>query len=177
VGAADQDGSGAGRQIGLDFELSEQEWPRKFVLSQEREMLGLYVSSHPLDGTQQILERNRDVSIAELLASGRTEGDVRVAGLVSSVDRRINKKTGNPWAIVTIEDLDGSIEVLFFPKVYALHASDLTGDAVVCVAGRLHERDGNLSSFAQDMITLDVSAAPDPPLVIALPHDRVTAPL
>ncbi len=176
-GAADPDGAGAGSQIGLDFELSEQEWPRKFLLSQEREMLGLYVSSHPLDGTQQILERNRDVSIAELLASGRTEGDVRVAGLVSSVDRRINKKTGNPWAIVTVEDLDGSIEVLFFPKVYALHASDLTGDAVVCVAGRLNERDGNLSIFAQDMTTLDVSAASEPPLVIALRQDRVTAAL
>jgi len=173
-GSAEPDGSGAGSHIGLDFQLSEQEWPRKFLLSQEREMLGLYVSSHPLDGAQRILERNRDVSIAELLASGRFEGDVRVAGLISSVDRRINKKTGNPWAIVTIEDLDGSIEVLFFPKVYALYTGELAGDAVVSVAGRLSERDGTVSIFAQNMTLLDVSAASAPPLVIALRQDRVT---
>ncbi|HUK71537.1 MAG TPA: DNA polymerase III subunit alpha [Streptosporangiaceae bacterium] len=166
------------RRIGLDFELSAEEWPRKFLLSQEREMLGLYVSSHPLDGAQRILEGNRDVSIAELLASGRTEGDVKVAGLISSVDRRINKKSGNPWAIVTIEDLDGSIEVLFFPKVYSLYMGELAGDATVCVKGRLNERDGTVSIFAQDLTPLDISSAgpgTGPPLVIALHQDKVSA--
>ena len=164
-------------RIGLDFELSEQEWPRKFLLSQEREMLGLYVSSHPLDGTQRILERNRDLSIAELLASGRTEGDVRVAGLISAVDRRINKKTGSPWAIVTIEDLDASIEVLFFPRVYSLYAGELAGDATVSATGRLNERDGTVSIFAQDLTPLDISSAspgPTPPLVIAVHQNKVT---
>ncbi len=110
--------SGAAPRIGLDFKLTTEEWPRKLLLAQEREMLGLYVSGHPLDGAERILQRNRDAAVAELLASGRTEGDVQVAGIIVSVDRRINKKSGNPWAIVTIEDLDGAVECLFFPKTY-----------------------------------------------------------
>jgi DNA polymerase-3 subunit alpha len=168
----------AGQRIGLDFELSAEEWPRKFLLSQEREMLGLYVSSHPLDGAQRILERNRDVSIAELLASGRTEGDVTVAGLISAVDRRINKKSGNPWAIVTLEDLDAAIEVLFFPKVYSLYTGELAGDTAASIKGRLNERDGTVSIFAQDMTPLDISSAgavTGPPLVIAVHQDKITA--
>src|SRR6185437_1702598 len=86
-------------KIGLDFHLTAEEWPRKLLLASEREMLGLYVSGHPLDGAERVLQRNRDTSIAELLASGRTEGDARIAGIIVSVDRRINKKSGNPWAI------------------------------------------------------------------------------
>jgi len=175
-----EENDGASGRIGLDFQLSAEEWPRKFRLSQEREMLGLYVSSHPLDGARHILERNRDTSIAELLASGRTDGDVKVAGLISSVDRRINKKTGNPWAIVRIEDLDGAIEVLFFPKTYPLYAAELTEDHVVSVSGRLNEREGTISVFAHDLTVLDVSsaeAAEVPPLVVALHMDKMTADL
>src|SRR6202007_1283961 len=113
------DSAGGGQRIGLDFQLTDEEWPRKLLLAQEREMLGLYVSGHPLDGAERILQRNRDTGIADLLASGRTDGDVQVAGIIVSVDRRINKKSGNPWAIVTIEDLDAAVECLFFPKTYA----------------------------------------------------------
>jgi DNA polymerase III subunit alpha len=170
-------GSASGR-LGLDFQLSADEWPRKFLLSQERAMLGLYVSSHPLDGAGPILERNRDTSVAELLAAGRTDGDVKVAGLISAVDRRINKKTGNPWAIVTIEDLDASIEVLFFPKVYSLYVDQIADDAAVSVRGRLNEREGTVSIFAQDLTPLDISSAGTgggPPLVIAVRQDKITA--
>ncbi len=174
-GMADTDGGGA--RVGLDFKLGDGEWPRKFLLAEEREMLGLYVSGHPLDGAERILERNRDASIAELLASGRTEGEVQIAGIIASVDKRINKKSGNLWAIVTVQDLDASVEVLFFPKMYPLYAAELTGDAAVSVSGRVNERDGTVSIFAHELTTLDISAAgasSGPPLVIALRNDKVT---
>ena len=164
-------------RIGLDFQLTAEEWPRKLLLAQEREMLGLYVSGHPLDGAERILQRNRDTAIADLQASGRTEGEVQVAGIIVSVDRRINKKSGNPWAIVTIEDLDAAVEVLFFPKVYGLYAADLTEDAAVSVRGRINERDSAISIFAQDLALLDlatVRAAGGPPVVIAVQHDKMT---
>jgi DNA polymerase III subunit alpha len=164
-------------RIGLDFQLTAEEWPRKLLLAQEREMLGLYVSGHPLDGAERVLQRNRDTSIADLHASGRTEGEVQVAGIIVSVDRRINKKSGSPWAIVTIEDLDASVELLFFPKTYALYAAELTEDAAVCVKGRVNDRDGAVSIFAQDLTVLDLSAIRSnsgPPVVIALHHDRIT---
>ncbi|HEU5418949.1 MAG TPA: DNA polymerase III subunit alpha [Streptosporangiaceae bacterium] len=167
-------------KIGLDFQLTAEEWPRKLLLASEREMLGLYVSGHPLDGAERILQRNRDTSIAELLASGRAEGDAKIAGIIVSVDRRINKKSGNPWAIVTIEDLDASVEALFFPKTYEQFAGELAEDAAVSVRGRINDRDGTLSLFAQDLTTLDLTTirnASGPPVVIALHHDKITAEL
>jgi len=165
--------------IGLDFTLDDREWPRKHLLSLEREMLGLYVSSHPLDGAEHILSRNRDVSIAELLGSGRTEGEVKLAGLITSVDRRINK-AGNAWAIVTIADRDGSVEVLFFPKNYMLIQQELIEDNVVSVRGRLNERDGALSIFGSELAPLDISSAENggkPPVFLTVPEQKITPPL
>jgi DNA polymerase-3 subunit alpha len=170
----------AAPRIGLDFKLTAEEWPRKLLLASEREMLGLYVSGHPLDGAERILARNRDTAIADLLASGRSEGDVQVAGIIVSVDRRINKKSGNPWAIVTIEDLDAAVEALFFPKVYSQYAAGLTEDAAICVRGRISDRDGTVSIFAQDLTALDLTAVRSsggPPVVIAMHDDRVSAEL
>jgi DNA polymerase III subunit alpha len=163
--------------MGLDFEVGDQEWNRKAKLSLEREMLGLYVSSHPLDGTEHILARNRDTSIAELLASGRTEGEAKIAGLITGIDRRINKQ-GDPWAIVALADRDASLEVLFFPKSYALVQHELIDDNVISVRGRLNERDGAISIFGQELSALDVSAAEhggQPPVVLVLPEHRITA--
>lgn len=178
--AAGPDTTGCpGSRIGLDFDLTAGEWPRKFLLSQERQMLGLYVSGHPLDGTRLLLERNRDTSIAGLLASGRTGGEARLAGMIVAVGHRTSKRSGNPWAIVTIEDLDAAVEVLFFPGVYHLHAAGLTCDAVVSVHGQISEHDGTVSIIAKDLTPLDVSSAagPDagPPLVITVHESQVTA--
>jgi DNA polymerase-3 subunit alpha len=161
--------------MGLDFPISDQEWNRKTKLALEREMLGLYVSSHPLDGAEHILARNRDTSIAELLASGRTEGEVRLSGLISAIDRRINKQ-GDPWAIVTLADRDASVDVLFFPKTYALVQHELVDDNVISVRGRLNERDGSISVFGQEITALDISAAEHggmPPVVLVLPEHRI----
>jgi DNA polymerase-3 subunit alpha len=178
-GTGETDGGSSTPRMGLDFKLSDEEWPPKLVLAQEREMLGLYVSGHPLDGSERVLGQNRDTSLADLLSSGRTEGMVRVAGLVAAVDRRINKKSGSPWAIVTIEDLDASVEALFFPKSYALYAGELAEDAAVSVQGRINERDGTVSVIAQEMTLLDLVPAKSggPPLVIALRNDKITAEL
>ncbi|MFD7449157.1 DNA polymerase III subunit alpha [Kitasatospora sp. NPDC059827] len=169
-------GDGGGPAIGLDFQLTENEWPRRQLLALEREMLGLYVSSHPLDGAEHILSQNRDTSIAELLGSGRSEGEVRLSGLITGVDRRINK-AGNAWAIITLSDRDGSVEVLFFPATYNLMAEQMIEDNVISVRGRLNERDGSLSIFGQEIATLDVSSAElgtKPPVQITVPVSRIT---
>ncbi|MEU6235180.1 DNA polymerase III subunit alpha [Kitasatospora sp. NPDC047058] len=168
---------GDGGGIGLDFQLTDREWPRRQLLALEREMLGLYVSSHPLDGAEHILSQNRDTSIAELLGSGRTEGEVRLSGLITAVDRRINK-AGNAWAIITLADRDGSVEVLFFPATYNLMAEQMIEDNVISVRGRLNERDGSLSIFGQEINTLDVSSAElgtKPPVQITVPLGKITA--
>ena len=84
-----------------------EEWDKKTKLNFEREMLGLYVSDHPLSGMQSILVSLREMSIAHLIdrAGSMPDGQqVTIAGLITNVDRRVSKK-GNPWAIVTVEDL------------------------------------------------------------------------
>ncbi|MBC6457097.1 DNA polymerase III subunit alpha [Actinomadura sp. HBU206391] len=151
------------------------EWDKATLLGFEREMLGLYVSSHPLDGAERILERNRDHSIAELLAGARADGVVKISGIISKVERKVTKQ-GNTWAAVLLEDLDASMEVLFFPKTYTLYGQTLAHDLVVQVTGRINDREGNLSIYAEDMTVLDVSTAQgkDLPVVIVLREDRIS---
>ncbi|MFJ2087535.1 DNA polymerase III subunit alpha [Micromonospora chokoriensis] len=173
-GGALADVSQVGLAPGVKVDTTIPEWDRKQLLSFEREMLGLYVSSHPLEGAEAILGRNRETSISELRNSDRTEGMAQLAGMIAKVDRRVNK-TGEPWAIVTLEDLDAGIEVLFFPKMYPAFAEHLIEDAVIAVKGRINDREGTISIFAQDLATLDVSTiGAEQPVTLALRTHRVT---
>ncbi|MEV5264803.1 DNA polymerase III subunit alpha [Streptomyces werraensis] len=161
--------------FGMDLKIDEGEWPRKQLLSTEREMLGMYVSAHPLDGTEHILAQHRDTTIADLIGSGRTEGVVRLSGLITSVTPKVTKQ-GNAWAIVDLADRDANIEVLFFPAVYQLVMGALVEDAVVSVQGRINDRDGTLSIFGQELTVLDVTAAEragHAPVQLALPYHRI----
>jgi DNA polymerase-3 subunit alpha len=166
---------GASGGAGLELDLSMPEWPKDVKLQFEREMLGLYVSAHPLDGLERILADNHDTSIGELLSSGRTEGRVKISGIISKVDRKITKQ-GNMWAIVTIEDFDGGIECLYFPKPYMLYAEMFATDHVVSASGRINERDGQINLYAETLEMLDLSTANEgklKPVVISLPMARV----
>lgn len=112
------------------------------------------VSSHPLDGAEHNLARHRDTSTGELLASGRTDGSVKVSGLVTNVDKRVNKN-GAPWAIVTIADRNVSGQVLFFARSWqAIRPEDVTEEQ-----RRVRDRDGASSVFGEELTTVDVSAA------------------
>jgi len=165
--------------FGLDFLIGDDEWPRKQLLSTEREMLGLYVSAHPLDGAEHILSRNRDTSIAELLASGQSQGTVKLAGLLTTVERKMTKQ-GNAWAAVTLTDRDASIEVCFFPATYQLVSHALIEDSVISVKGRLQDRDGTVNVAGQEITELDISSAEHggrPPVTIVLPMHRTVPPV
>jgi DNA polymerase-3 subunit alpha len=161
------------------IEIDDEEWPRKQMLDYERQMLGLYVSAHPLDGTELILRKYASKPIAALIDDAPKEGEVVLAGMISSVDRRVNKK-GESWAIVTIEDLDASMEVLFFPKAYMAMSEALIPDSAVAVKGRVNWREERMSVFASSVEPLDVADAQAnpgliPPLVLkanALTLDR-----
>ncbi|MFK0106439.1 DNA polymerase III subunit alpha [Streptomyces sp. NPDC091217] len=174
-------GGGSGGEesgFGLEVNIDENEWPRKQLLSTEREMLGMYVSAHPLDGTEHILAANRDTTIPELLASGRTEGVVRLSGLITSVQPKMTKQ-GNAWAIVNLADRDGTIEVLFFPASYQLVVGALVEDSVISVQGRINDRDGTLSIFGQELQVLDITSAERTgaaPVQLSLPYHRINEP-
>ncbi|WP_027346219.1 DNA polymerase III subunit alpha [Hamadaea tsunoensis] len=164
--------------VGLNLNIRDQEWDRKTLLTFEREMLGLYVSSHPLAGTERILRSAADRTITELLDSEPSDGtQVSLAGMLVGIQRRTTKQ-GKLWASATLEDLAGSIEVLFFPNTYELVGQQLAEDLIIAVKGRINKRDtGTLSVFVTDMAILQVSDADldaHPPVVLSIAMERVT---
>ncbi|MGI9003136.1 MAG: DNA polymerase III subunit alpha [Pseudonocardia sp.] len=141
-----------------DLAIGDQEWPRKQVLAAERDMLGLYVSGHPLDGSERILRKHAPHPIAAILENPPKDGEIVLSGMIASVDRRVNKK-GEPWAICTVEDLDAGLEVLFFPKSYEVLHEDLVQDSTVLIKGRVNWREDKMSVFASAIAPLDLSTA------------------
>ena len=154
------------------------DWDKKQRLAFEREMLGLYVSDHPLSGLEHVLATASDCSITTLTADEtRPEGSaVTVCGLITSLQRKMSKN-GNPWAVVTLEDIDGSIEVLFFGETYLSYATMLAEDAVVTVRGRVRRRDDAVQLQAMEVTLPDVSAADSRPVTITMPVSRCTPPV
>ena len=122
------------------------DWDKRTKLAFERDMLGLYVSDHPLQGLEHILVAERDISIGELLTDdGPRDGMVTIAGMITSVTRKTTKR-GDIWAVITVEDLEASVEVLLFPKAYDLVSTVLATDVVVRVKGRVKADDDSVSS-------------------------------
>ncbi|NYI90249.1 DNA polymerase-3 subunit alpha [Amycolatopsis endophytica] len=158
------------------LKFGEEEWPRKQLLAYEREMLGLYVSAHPLDGAERILRKHAPRPIAAILDNPPKEGELIVSGLITSLERRVNKK-GEPWAICTVEDMDASLEVLFFPKSYAMFQADLIEDNAVLVKGRVNWREDKMSVFGGGLVPLDLSeignGEDEPPLVLKCTAERL----
>jgi DNA polymerase-3 subunit alpha len=155
-----------------------EEWDKQTLLGFEREMLGLYVSDHPLLGIEHILAAATDCTVGSLLTEDdRADGsNVCVGGLVTSVQRKMTKK-GDTWAIVTLEDLEGGVDVMLFPSTYALAAPLLVQDAVIVVKGRLRRRDEGVPEVAATEVTVpDLNAAVAGPVVITLPATRCTPP-
>lgn len=139
-------------------QIPDEEWDKKHRLSLEREMLGLYVSGHPLDGLELALHERTDTSIATILEGELPHGkQVVIGGIIASVDRRVNKR-GEPWAIVRIEDLQGGVEVLFFPRIYQKVGMDIVEDAVVIVSAHVNIRDDRMSLFGDDLSVPDLGA-------------------
>jgi DNA polymerase III subunit alpha len=159
--------------------IPDGEWDRADLLAFEREMLGLYVSDHPLRGLEHVLAAAADHAIPALLEEGAeaTIGDgavVTLAGILSGVQRRVTKQ-GKSWASATLEDLAGGVEVLFFPNTYELVGQWVAEDAIVVVRGRVDYRDEQPRLMAMDLSLPDLSAADATrPLVLSLPAHRCT---
>ncbi len=153
------------------------EWTKKDKLAFEREMLGLYVSDHPLAGLEIPLAKHASTSIHDLLASDDVnDGDiVTVAGLVTSVQHRVAKQSGNPYGMITVEDFDGEVTVMFMGKTYTEFSSMLVADSILVVRGRVSRRDDGLnlhgqSAFSPDLGSMDAAG----PLVLLMPEHRAT---
>jgi DNA polymerase-3 subunit alpha len=181
MGQFDLFGAGFGDAAPTDdvfaVRVPDGEWDKKVLLQFEREMLGLYVSDHPLFGLEHILGGNADVSVAAAQAEGAAEPQtITLAGILSSVNRRVTK-AGAPWAQAVLEDLEGSIEVMFFPATYAQVALNVAEDAIVAIKGRTDAREDTVKLIASELTLLDTSEAPRGPVLVRIEATRCTPPL
>ncbi|MBF4763833.1 DNA polymerase III subunit alpha [Nocardioides islandensis] len=170
---------GGSSSFGISVTVPDlEEWDKTTLLGHEREMLGLYVSDHPLLGLEHVLSQGTDATIGQLLLDEeRPDGSyVTISGLVTSVQRKITKK-GDSWAIVQLEDLDGGIEVLMFPSTYQLASTYLVEDAIITVRGTLSRDKDTPAVRAQEVTVPDLSDGPSGPVVIRLPSTRCTPPV
>jgi DNA polymerase-3 subunit alpha len=150
------------------------DWDKRTKLAFEREMLGLYVSDHPLQGLEHILAAERDIGIGELLADdGPRECTVTIAGMITNITRKTTRR-GDIWAVITVEDLEASIEVLLFPKAYEMVSTVLATDTVVKIKGRVKAEDDAVSLNASELSLPDITETRNEPVVISLSAARCT---
>ncbi|KJL32628.1 DNA polymerase III subunit alpha [Microbacterium azadirachtae] len=153
------------------------EWTKKDKLAFEREMLGLYVSDHPLAGLEVPLAKHASIAINSLLESeDLQDGDqVTIAGLVTSVQHRVAKASGNPYGMITVEDFGGEITIMFMGKTYLEFQSMLQQDSILAVRGRVSRRDDGMNLHAQSAFTPDVGSFDAAgPLSLLVPEQRAT---
>jgi DNA polymerase-3 subunit alpha len=175
-GGLDDDAGG-----GLAWEpppIPTGEWDKSTLLGYEREMLGLYVSDHPLVGVEHVLSAAADVPVSALHSEDVGDGRVvTVGGLITSVARKVTKQ-GNVWAIASLEDLEASIDVMFFPQTYQLVGPHVVPDAVLLVKGRLDKSEEEAPKFvAMEVSVPDLSTGESGPVVIHLPASRCIPPV
>jgi DNA polymerase-3 subunit alpha len=161
----------------LALEISDQEWEKALLLSYEREMLGLYVSDHPLLGVEHVLRSATDTTISQILDEGVVHDQIiTIAGLITAVQRKVSRQ-GQSWAIVTVEDLEGAIDVRFFSTTYQTHALNLIEDRIVIIRGRIDKREETAQITALELNLADINQAPIGPFVIKLEAERCTPPV
>ena len=154
-------------------EIPDVEYERREKLAAEREMLGLYVSDHPLNGLERLLSDLTNASIPELYesgAGGRTF--VTIGGILTGIQKKFTK-TGQPYVVGTIEDLRGGIEVMFFPQAYQQYGEWLVEDAILCVSGRLDDGEPP-RVIASEVTKPDLSEATGEPLTLTLSARQCT---
>jgi DNA polymerase-3 subunit alpha len=151
------DGGDAAPDAGFSerIPIPDIEFDKTARLRFEKEMLGLYVSDHPLMGVEWALRRRSDSVIAEL-AEKPDGAIVTVGGVITGLARKFTKR-GDPMAVFTLEDLDSSIEVTVFPKSMLEHGHKLVDDAIVLVKGRVDSREDTPKLLCSDLTVLDAS--------------------
>jgi DNA polymerase-3 subunit alpha len=153
------------------IEIADTEFEKAQRLAFEKEMLGLYVSDHPLMGSERALARRTDCTVAELESAG--DGMKVVGGVVTVLQKKWTKK-GDLMAVFTLEDLQAAIEVMVFPKTMRDHGQKLEDDTIVIVRGRLDDRDDLPKLIAMDIEVFEMVDDRRRPLEITLPPTSVT---
>ena len=153
--------AGGGAALALPA-IAATEWERRDRLTREREMLGLYVSDHPLNGLQSTLDAATDTPIGALAddTAAPDKQVVIVAGILTNVQNRFTKGDSRAWASTILEDLTGQVETLFFPNIYETVGPHLAEDAIVVVKGRISRNGDKVALHAFDLSLPNLPVAP-----------------
>jgi DNA polymerase-3 subunit alpha len=136
-----------------ESETSLPEWPEHELLAHEKELLGFYVTGHPLTPYASILEKYalaNTVTLAQLPTRSLT----RIGGLIAAVQNGVSKKSGKPYAMVTLEDLEGSVQVLCFNENYDKYRELLVPGKAILVIGEVNVGDDKPKLFPQEIMPL-----------------------
>jgi DNA polymerase-3 subunit alpha len=145
------------------------EWDKKMKLAFEKEMLGIYVSDHPLREIAEEVRRAADHSLGDVdeLRDGTTGW---FAGILASVSPRPTKR-GTMMAIATLEDLDGSMEVVLFPNLYEMYRDLVVVDQVLRIKAKLEDSDRGKKLIALEIEPFDGERFSAPPSKIVVSAD------
>jgi DNA polymerase-3 subunit alpha len=169
-------GGDDGDTPGDDFEriaIPDLEFDKRDRLAFEKEMLGLYVSDHPLLGAEAVLSRRSDAAIDELetIDDGAMKS---IGGVVTGLQRKWTRK-GDLMAVFTLEDLRSAVEVMVFPRTMTEHGHKLVDDAVVVVKGRVDKRDDAPKLIAQTIEVVEVGDGDAEPLRLRVPPQLLSS--
>src|SRR5437763_2446914 len=131
-----------------------EEWPQNELLAHEKELLGFYVTGHPLTPYAPILEKYALANTAGL-AQLANRSLTRIGGLIAVVQNGISKKSGKPYAMVTLEDLEGSVQILCMNENYDKYRELLTLNKAILVIGEVNTGDERPKIFPQEMMPLE----------------------
>jgi DNA polymerase-3 subunit alpha len=187
IGQFDLFGGGNENQVAtIDLDYPVDEWDKRTLLAHEREMLGLYVSDHPLLGVESLLASLSDKPISSISGddgpsgpsgnSNHGEEILTIAGLITGIQRKVTRQ-GASWAIITLEDLTGAIDVMAFSNTYNQYATMMGEDVIVLVKGRVDRREEVPKFILMEMSLPDMHQERKGPLVITLPLARCTPPV
>ena len=173
-------GANENQVASIDLDYPVDEWDKRTLLAHEREMLGLYVSDHPLLGVESLLASLSDRPISAIsgdeLHGNHGDEVMTIAGLITGIQRKVTKQ-GASWAIVTLEDLSGAIDVMAFSNTYNQYATMMGEDVIVLVKGRVDRREEVPKFILIEMSLPDLHQERKGPLVITLPLARCTPPV
>jgi DNA polymerase III subunit alpha len=171
------DGSGGGGALGFDDreEIPDVEFPKAQKLAFEKEMLGLYVSDHPLFGAEDFLARRTDVGL-DALAECEDGAIKTVGGVITGLQRKWTKK-GDLMGVFVLEDLRSSAETMVFPRTMTEHGHKLEDDAIVLVKARIDKRDDMPKLIAMEIEVVEGVSDAAEPFRLAVSPGRLSAEL
>jgi DNA polymerase-3 subunit alpha len=136
--------------------LSTDEYDKNELLRLEKEVLGLYVSEHPLSGIREQLRRKSDATIGEL--DRRRDGEVVTVGGIVAALRHMTTKRGDAMVFLRLEDVTGGVETVVFNSTYDRARELCTTDRILIVKGRIDRKEGETKLVAMELSAFEAVA-------------------